>query len=162
MPTSWLGAGENAPEGVSDTVTATHDIYNKVWGKVSHRIMLMLRHQRRGDSAAEWDVVRAGREEDGFALRVLVLLWNGRKKKKERNPEILVLKHWSIFYFVRPHFPLAFASERGGQPRSSTLLVELPFQADIRCCNLWNNFSITAWLPPKLSLQAAGVAQLPP
>lgn len=30
-----------------------HDIYNKVWGKVSHHITLMLRRPRRGDGAAE-------------------------------------------------------------------------------------------------------------
>lgn len=48
-----LRAAENASEGVSDTVTVKHDIYNKVWGKVSHHITLMLRRPRRGAGAAE-------------------------------------------------------------------------------------------------------------
>lgn len=76
MPTSWLGARENASKGVSDTVTVKHDIYNKVWGKVSHHITLMLQHQRHRDNAAEWDVVRASRQEDGVALQILILLWS--------------------------------------------------------------------------------------
>lgn len=43
------------PRGVSEPVTVTRDIYNRVWRRVSHRITLMLWHQRRGDNAAVWD-----------------------------------------------------------------------------------------------------------
>lgn len=51
----WAGSMRKHPQGVSEPVTVTRDIYNRVWRRVSHRITLMLWHQRCRDKAAVWD-----------------------------------------------------------------------------------------------------------